>query len=106
VQESVVHCKRERYDVYIGRGCDPRTGERGRWGNPFRIGRDGGRKEVIAQYRRWLHAEIEAGRVPLGELASLHGKVLGCWCAPRVCHVEVLAAAAKWAHEEARRHSR
>ena len=36
---SVVHCKRSSYDVYIGRGKRPRSGEPGRWGNPFRIGR-------------------------------------------------------------------
>jgi hypothetical protein len=33
----VVHCKRERYDVYIERGRGSR------WGNPFVIGRDGDR---------------------------------------------------------------
>jgi Domain of unknown function (DUF4326) len=101
---SVVHCKRSGYDVYIGRGKCPRTGEPGRWGNPFRIGRDGDRDEVIERYRRWLWAEIKAGRVDLAELASLHGKTLGCWCAPRACHGEVLEEAAFWAlREQARR---
>lgn len=32
-QTRVVHCKKERYDVYIGRPS--------KWGNPFEIGRDG-----------------------------------------------------------------
>jgi hypothetical protein len=41
--EHVVHCKREPYDVYIGRPS--------KWGNPFQIGRDGTRDEVIAKYR-------------------------------------------------------
>ncbi|HEY4779574.1 MAG TPA: DUF4326 domain-containing protein, partial [Solirubrobacterales bacterium] len=101
---SVVHCKRESYDVYIGRGDDPRSGEPGRWGNPFRIGRDGSRSEVIAKYRRWLWAEIQAGRVDLAELAALHGKTLGCWCAPEACHGEVLVEAAMWVLiEQARR---
>jgi hypothetical protein len=103
VKPSVVHCKRERYDIYVGRGRDPRSGEPGRWGNPFRIDRDGDRDEVIARYRRWLRSEIKAGRISLPELAALHGKVLGCWCAPRACHGEVLAAAAKWAHSELQR---
>jgi Domain of unknown function (DUF4326) len=100
VQQSVVHCRRERYDLYIGRGRDPRTGELGRWGNPFRIGRDGDREEVIARYRRWLYEELRLGRLSVRELAALHGKVLGCWCTPRSCHGEVLAAAASWAHAE------
>jgi len=112
---TVVHCKREPYDIYIGRGRDPRTGEPGRWGNPFshRPSRVAGvivvatREEAIARYRRWLWAEIEAARVDLAELTSLHGKALGCWCAPAPCHGEVLAAAAMWAlGEQARRVAR
>jgi hypothetical protein len=97
---SVVHCKRESYDVYIGRGRCPRTGEVGRWGNPFRIGRDGTRDEVIGRYRLWLCKEIEAGRIDMKELAALHGKTLGCWCAPEPCHGEVLAGWARRASEQ------
>lgn len=109
---SVVHCKRESYDVYIGRGRDPRTGEPGRWGNPFShrpssvagVTVVSSREEAIERYRRWLWEGIKGGRVDLAELASLHGKVLGCWCAPRACHGEVLEDAAFWAlGEQARR---
>jgi hypothetical protein len=104
----VVHCKREIYDVYIGRGHCPRTGELGRWGNPFShrpsrvpgVTVVGSREEAIACYRRWLWKEITAGRVVLAELASLHGKRLGCWCAPQACHGEVLEAASMWALTE------
>ncbi len=39
---TVVHCKRKTYDVYIGRP--------GKWGNPFEIGKDGNRAEVIEKY--------------------------------------------------------
>lgn len=94
---TVVHCKREPYDVYIGRGCDPRSGELGRWGNPFRIGADGTREEVIARYADWLREELDAERITLAELAALHGKRLGCWCAPQPCHGEVLERASAWA---------
>jgi hypothetical protein len=31
----VVHCMRDDYDVYIGRGKDPHTREWGEWGNSF-----------------------------------------------------------------------
>ena len=79
---GIVDCRHDEYDVYIGRGRCPRTGERGRWGNPFRIGADGTRREVIAQYNLWLCKEVDAGRIGTAELAALHGKVLGCWCAP------------------------
>jgi hypothetical protein len=74
----VVHCKRELFDVYIGRGT--------KWGNPFVIGRDGDRSTVIAKYRRWI--ESEAGL--MASIPELRGKVLGCWCSPLPCHGDVL----------------
>ena len=75
----VVHCKRARYDVYVGRPS--------KWGNPFAIGRDGTREQVIARYERWLRSRPEL----LAQLGELEGKTLGCWCAPRACHGDVLA---------------
>jgi len=50
----VVHCKREAYDVYVGRP--------GPWGNPFRIGVDGYRQEVIEKYEAW-RAGCEEGKI-------------------------------------------
>ena len=78
----VVHCKRAPYDVYIGRPS--------LWGNPFTIGRDGSREDVIEKYRGWL----EGNDLLLAALPVLRGKVLGCWCAPKACHGDVLAAMA------------
>ena len=67
------------------------------WGNPFRIGRDGTRAEVIERYRRDLWRRIRAGEVDLEELATLDGRDLACWCADLPCHADVLARAAAWA---------
>jgi len=77
---NVVHCKKEKYDVYIGR---PSV-----WGNPFTIGQDGTREEVIDKYREYLKSSPEL----LARLSELEGKVLGCWCAPQACHGDVLLA--------------
>jgi hypothetical protein len=76
----VVHSKRERYDVYVGRGRGSR------WGNPFKSPRDGSRDEVIAKYERWLVRQPEL----VAALPELRGKVLACWCAPEPCHADVL----------------
>lgn len=76
---TVVHCKREAYDVYIGRPS--------KWGNPFAIGRDGTRVEVIEKYR----ARIMQQPYLLAALHELKDKRLGCWCSPKACHGDVLA---------------
>ena len=43
---KVVHCKRAPFDIYIGRPS--------KWGNPFVIGRDGNREQVIEKYRAYI----------------------------------------------------
>ncbi len=75
----VVHRNRAPYEVYIGR---PTV-----WGNPFKIGRDGTRSEVVAKYREWVIQQPDL----MEALPMLRGKVLGCWCAPLACHGDVLA---------------
>lgn len=75
---KVVHCKKELYDVYIGRPS--------KWGNPFTIGKDGTREEVVCKYREWLLRNEVLSR----DIRTLRGKTLGCWCAPKPCHGDVL----------------
>ena len=70
---------------------------RTKWGNPFKLGVDGSRDEVIALYRVDLWRRIQAGEVSLEELAELDGCWLACWCEPLPCHGDVLARAAEWA---------
>jgi hypothetical protein len=75
---KVVHCNREPYDVYIGRPS--------KWGNPFEIGKDGTRKEVIEKYQNWIINQPDL----MKDLPELRGKILGCWCKPQACHGDVL----------------
>lgn len=75
----VVHLKREAYDVRIDRQTH--------WGNPFVIGKDGTREEVIYKYR--CHILSEPSVVAMIR-RDLRGKTLGCWCAPKPCHGDVL----------------
>jgi hypothetical protein len=84
-----------RYDEY-----DVRVDRKSKWGNPFVIGRDGDRSEVIAKHKAHLWGRIKSGEVTLEELADLHDKRLGCWCAPCDCHGDTLTAAAAWAAAE------
>ena len=75
---KVVHCKKEQYDVYIGRPS--------KWGNPFNIGKDGNREEVIKKYKKYLIGNKKL----IDSLSELRGKTLGCWCKPLACHGDVL----------------
>ena len=75
---KVVHCKKEPFDVYIGRGS--------KWGNPFIIGQHGTREDVISKYE----AYIMSRRDLIDALPELIGKTIGCWCAPQACHGDIL----------------
>lgn len=74
---KVVHCKEELYDIYIGRPS--------KWENPYKVGVDGTRKEVIAMYKEML-----LNSPLLNDIEELRGKTLGCWCKPKACHGDVL----------------
>lgn len=81
----VVHCKKEPYDIYIGRPS--------KWGNPFSH-KDGTlaeyrvatRDEAVERYAEWVLEQPEL----VAALGELRGKVLGCWCKPARCHGDVL----------------
>ena len=60
------------------------------WGNPFVIGPNGTREEVIAKYEKYLLQKIYHGDCLLVDLASLDNKLLACWCAPLPCHGNIL----------------
>jgi len=66
------------------------------FGNPFVIGPDGGRAEVVEKYRQWLWARIKADAAFAGQVRELHGRDLCCCCAPAACHGHVLERAAEW----------
>ena len=72
--------------VYAGR-AQGRVGlGQSKWANPFHIGRDGNRDEVIEKYRDWLLQQPDL----MAALPELRGKDLACWCVPERCHAEVL----------------
>jgi hypothetical protein len=82
---KVVHCKKDRYDVYIGRPS--------KWGNPFSH-KEGTlakfrvktREEAVTAYADWIKTQPEL----LAALPEIKNKVLGCWCKPQSCHGDIL----------------
>jgi len=70
-----------------------------RWGNPFPMlnKSEVERTRVVTAYREHLWKQIQSGVVRIPDLAELDGKDLACWCAPKLCHGNVLREAAAWA---------
>ncbi|AGR47862.1 hypothetical protein PHIM7_160 [Sinorhizobium phage phiM7] len=60
--------------VYCGRGS--------RFGNPFKIGVDGTRKQVIERFKNEI--------LPTLDVSELKGKDLVCFCKPLPCHCDAI----------------
>ncbi|MDN3220725.1 DUF4326 domain-containing protein [Pseudomonas nunensis] len=74
----------DSYDVYIGRGT--------LWGNPYQMGKEGTREEVITKFAY----DFEKRFLKLPEqfdvnIEKLRGKTLGCHCKPAACHGDIIA---------------
>ena len=75
-------------EVYIGRPNNTYYGT-SIWGNPFVIGRDGNREEVIHKYEDYIMSD-EMWPTIWANLHTLRGKDLVCYCKPQACHGDVL----------------
>ncbi len=75
--------KRENiYDVYIGRGSI--------FGNPYVIGVDGSKEQVIARYKEWFKFLLR-DRIFKESVLKLKDKCLGCFCNDyEPCHGDVI----------------
>lgn len=69
--------------IYVGRPT--------KWGNPWKSGIDGTRKEVIDRYEDYVRNSKEL----YDSLPELFGKDLVCSCAPLPCHADVLVKLCK-----------
>lgn len=81
----VVHCKKEGFDVYVGRGS--------KWGNPYSH-KEGTLAEYVVESRREAVQKFEeyllSNEELMESLSELKGKTLGCWCKPKSCHGDIL----------------
>ena len=86
---TVVNKRYESTGIYIGRPSI--------LGNPFVIGKDGSRVEVVRKYSEWFYEQLGSNRALIEEIERLqyHYKInkqltLVCWCAPLECHGDVI----------------
>jgi hypothetical protein len=85
----VINRRNQKGGFYVGRPTI--------LGNPYELGIDGERAEVIGKYRLWLAKTLmhdSPQRQTLEHLAELlNGGMmlaLSCWCAPHACHADVI----------------
>ncbi|KAF9147738.1 hypothetical protein BG015_010579 [Linnemannia schmuckeri] len=69
-------------NVYIGRGGVVFINKRryppqaSIWANPFRIGVDGTREQVLDKYREYIQQQLQTGAITSTQLEALRGKRL------------------------------
>lgn len=75
--------------------CDISIMRPGPWENPFVIGLDGTREEVIDKFKHRLSSSMDMKAIWMrANIHKLKGKRLGCCCKPQICHGDILAGAA------------
>ena len=79
----------EAYDVYIGRKG---KGHDGYFGNPDRLFPGYSRDEAIRRYHSYFLQRIATDPEFRRRVLELRGKRLGCFCSPKACHGDVIAA--------------
>jgi hypothetical protein len=83
----------------LNKGCDtiPKgsiyIGRPGPFGNPFKIGKDGDRDEVVRKFKWYFVRRIEEDVVFSGAVKMLKAEAtaLVCFCAPLKCHGDVIS---------------
>lgn len=85
LSDNVVHCKREKFDVYIGRG------QNSVFYNPYKLEDEKDRFFIVCKFADYLMKNKHI----LNHVPELENKILGCWCRhpneKRFCHGDVLA---------------
>ena len=87
---KVVHCKKEDFDIYIGRPS--------KWGNLYSH-----KNNTLAKYKvdtvedaiQKYEEYILNNSYLLSCLPELANKTLGCWCYPYRCHGDILVKLVK-----------
>lgn len=64
--------------------------------NPFHIGKDGNREEVLLKFAEWWYAPKQAWLRARALLEIPADAILGCWCHPQSCHGDIIAGYVNW----------
>ena len=89
MKTKVVNIYKEKYDVYIGRAG---KNEDGYFGNPIRLDKNTTREKVIEEYVVYFYDKLKNDEEFKQKILELKGKTLGCFCSPKLCHGDIIAA--------------
>ena len=82
---KVLNMRNPEHRNLVQRGLAKRCDRATKWGNPFKIGPDGDRAQVIKKHKAHLDKNFSDAA-----LEELRGWDLACWCAPEPCHCDEL----------------
>jgi hypothetical protein len=98
---------------YIGRGSKYTGLPQSTLANPYKIGKDGTREEVVQKYRRWLWNQVQANTEAKETLDWLLADIrfreelgheplkLVCWCKEdEKCHGDIIINCLNWMSKE------
>jgi len=94
--QKVIEVAAGRSVIYVGRGSP--------YGNPYSV-EEYGREEALRLYGDHLDMEVGNNSIFRQKVRDLAGKALACWCAPLLCHGNLLAAEAERLRDEEQRPS-
>jgi hypothetical protein len=85
---TTVARKGKAVGVYIGRAYSMMP--QSPYANPFHIGKDGTREEVLLKFVIWWYDEAQRELRALAR-KELPYRTLICWCKPKACHGDIIA---------------
>jgi hypothetical protein len=98
----VVNLRKEAFDVYIGR---PGKGQAGPFGNPIAVGQTcpvcglqhTTPGSTLVCFKVYFLKRVTQDPAFRNQVLALKDKTLGCFCKPKPCHGDIIAA---WLDEE------
>lgn len=90
----VINVRKMSPDVYIGRRWSLFDGSI--FHNPYHIGTDGTREEVLEKFIVYWYADEQKWLRDAALRDIPDGSTLGCWCAPQTCHGDIIAGYLMW----------
>lgn len=68
--------------------------------NPFHVGKDGTRREVLEKFAVYWYAPSQVAFRRTALIMIQDDDIIGCWCHPLSCHGDIIAGYLAWHRAE------